>query len=75
MALQEAGYQYDQIWLSGFIQKDRQMKPVTSVVQMIKDQRRWMQLSVTMARSHFFNHWRIASDQCFNSRRLVDHRI
>lgn len=40
MALQEAGYQYDPDMVVWFHTEDRQMKPVTSVVQMIKDQRK-----------------------------------
>ena len=40
MALQEAGYQYDPDMVIWFHTEDRQMKPVTSVVQMIKDQRK-----------------------------------
>ena len=45
MALQEAGYQYDPDMVVWFHTEDRQTKPVTSVVQMIKDQRkdtRWI---------------------------------
>lgn len=40
MALQEAGYQYDPDMVVWFHTEDRQTKPVTSVVQMIKDQRK-----------------------------------
>lgn len=40
MALQEAGYQYDPDMVVWFHTEDRQMKPVTSIVQMIKDQRK-----------------------------------